>query len=355
MIANKPGSWKIAIGLLAVSTAFLSRASVGVAQESPPSGTTLTTEEVIAAIKRRAERALEERRRAKPLQWFFEFSSGGGYEKNPSYSQSHKGDSFVEEDLFMEVSKKLTPTLTWGGTYSNSYVNYFELTDDTYTYQTLTPLKLIWQPDRRWRLDSGVDLDYLWYPNNSPANYQELKPWIGVRQNLWGSWYQSARYLWFLRHYVSAKARNGLGTGTRSPREDTRNTLRYEVGTDWLKTSLKARGEWYLNDSNDARQDFYDAEDYKLTGFVSRPLTEKLSLSASYTFERKSYLHRQVIGVQRPRARYDDIQTYSVFAIYDINKTWSLNPRFSYTHLNSNEPTGEYFDYTVSGVVTAKF
>jgi len=318
----------------------------------------VTTQATLNAITRRAEQILAERGRAARLQVSGEFSQGVGYERNPSYASDHKGSSFTEDDLYLALSKKLTPTVTWQGTYSGSYLYYVKLAADTYSSQTLTPLKLIWRPNQMWRMDGGVDLSYLWYlslKRSEASNYQELKPWVGVRQNLFGTWFQSVRYQWFVRHYLSARARDGAGKATRSYREDHRDGVRYELGTTWHDTLVKARYDWYLNDSNDARNDFYDAQDNKATLSISKSLTRKFSVLASYAHELKHYAHRPVTGITPKKVRYDEIHTWALAGNYDFNPTWSLSPSFSYSRNNSNDPTGEYYDWAISTALTAHF
>jgi len=316
---------------------------------------TPSTQEVITAIKRRAQQILEERRRARRLRVSWEFSQLIGYESNPSNSGTpHKGDKYVSESLYLTLSKKLTPTLTWQGSYSGSYDQYKEYTDGTYTSQTVTPAKFIWQPGRMWRLEGGFDLNLTYYPRSKPSNYREVKPYFSIRQNLWGRWFHLFRYEWFKRDYLSKKARDGGGAETLADRRDLRNRIRYELGTTWKEALLKVKQEWYFHDSNDARQDFYDAQDYKVTASVNRPITEKLSVNASYAFERKNYSHRQVSGITA-ESRYDDTQTWTFQGTYDLDKTWSLNPSFSYKFLNSNDPSGEYVDATTSFTLTARF
>ena len=352
MNANSNRGRLVGLGLFA-GVLCLFQAGVALAQEKPE--VTPTSQEVVAAIKRRAQQILEERKQARRLRISGEISQLVGYESNPANSGNpHKGDKYIEDSLYLTLSKKLTPTITWQGIYSGSYDYYTEYGDGSYTSQTLTPLKLLWQPGRMWRVDSGFDFNITWYPKSGPSNYEELKPYIGVRQNLWGRWFHSARYEWFVRRYKSKRARDGAGAETLSNREDTRHRLRYELGTTWLDALLKVKQEWYFHDSNDARQDFYDAQDYKVTASVNRPLTEKLSTNASYSFERKNYKHRQVGGITA-EARYDDTQTWTISGTYDFNKTWSLNPSFSYKFLGSNDPTGEYFDATTSVTLTARF
>jgi hypothetical protein len=211
-----------------------------------------------------------------------------------------------------------------------------------------------------WRLEAGADLNITFYPRSKPSNYRELKPYLQVRQNLGefprlGNLFHLFRYEWFIRDYITKKARDGASAETFSNRVDARHRVRYEVGTTWGKTLFKVKQELYWHDSNDARNDFYDAQDYKLTASANQPLTKKLSANASYAFERKNYEHRPVTGDVTTEARYDDTQTWTLQGTYDFDKTWSLSPKFEYKFLDSNEPTGEYVDTTISGTLTARF
>jgi len=55
------------------------------------------------------------------------------YETNPSTSSSHKGDTSFEQNAYLSWSKKLTPTLTWMGTYYGTYLQYVEYHAGDYT------------------------------------------------------------------------------------------------------------------------------------------------------------------------------------------------------------------------------
>ncbi len=316
---------------------------------------TPTSGEVIIAIKRRAQQILEARRATRRVRISKDASQLIGYSNNPSNGTEHLGDTYLETSLGVSLSKKLTPTTTWQGSYNGSFTNYIEYGDGDYTSQTIGLSKLTWQPGRMWRVDGGIDLNLTYYPKAGASNYREFKPSIGVRQNLWGSWFHSVRYEWFIRDYLSKKARDGNSAETLSNRVDARHRFRYELGTTWKEALLKIKQEWYLHDSNDARVDFYDAQDYKVTASVNRPLTKKLSLNGSYAFERKNYEHRTVTGNVTAEARYDDTQTWTLGGSYEIDKMWSLNPNFSYKFLSSNEPTGEYIETIGSATLTARF
>lgn len=333
----------------------LLQASTVLAAEEETTAITPTKAEVIAAIKRRAQQILEARRKAREWKISGDVSVLLGYESNPSNGTEHVGDTYLEESLSLYLTKKLTPTLTWLTSYYGSYDNYFEYGDGDYTSQTLTPGKLTWQPGKMWRLEGALDLNITYYPRAKASNYREAKPSLSLRQNLMGRWFHLVKYEWFVRDYISKKARDGAGAEKNgADRKDTRHRIRYELGTTQWKTLIKAKNEWYWHDSNDERTDFYDAEDYKITASLNRPLTKKLTANASYSFERKNYSKRTVTGITS-EARYDDTQTWTLSGTYDLDKTWSFVPSFSYKFLDSNDPTGDYVDTTISGTLTARF
>ena len=340
----------VVFGWAAVGVADDDTATVASKQEA----TSSAQEETLDAIKRRALQIIQEHQ-ARQLQFYGEVSAGAGYEKNPLYGSARKGDGFTEESLFLLWSKQLTRTITWQGSYIGDYTGYPHLTDASLTFSSLTPAKLLWQLNPMWRAEGGVDLGYVWFPKDGNSGYREFKPNVGIRQNLWGSWFHTLRFDSSLRRYIAAHARDDAGNPKPAHRRDIRPRIRYEVGTTWLKTMLRVRNEWYWNDSNDQQQDFYDARDYKLTASLTRPITQKLSLSASYSYELKHYLHRAVSQVSPDRARHDDIDTWNLAATYDLTPTWSVSPSFTYTRDRSNEPTGEYFDWTTALALTAHF
>jgi len=357
----------VGLGIVVVAVAILGGAEFGAADDASPVATTPTgissvrqeaiatsQEQTLDAIKRRALEILQERRQTK-LQFYGEVSQGVGYEKNPLYGSARKGDWFFEDGLFLWWSRKLTPTITWQGSYVGDYLGYPKLTDANLTLSTVTPVKLLWQPTPMWRVDGGADLGYLWFPNEGSAGFREFKPTIGVRQNLWGHWFHAVRFDSSLRRYIAAHARDDAGNSKPAHRRDVRPRIRYEVGTTWRDTFLKVRHEWYWNNSNDQQQDFYDARDYKVTALVSRPITQRFSIEASYSYELKNYLHRAVSQVSPDRARHDDVDTWTLTGLYELNPTWSVSPSFTHTRNNSNEPTGEYVDWSTELTLTAHF
>ena len=322
--------------------------------ELPPLTATIPPEEALAAIKRRAMKILEARRAARRLKFSGEVSQTIAYETNPSTSSSHKGDTSEETATYLTLSKKLTPMLDWSSSYSGSYLKYVNYGDGDYTDHTWTATKLRWQPRRMWRVESWLDLEYNYYPTAKDSTYRNFKTVSRIRQNLFGSWYHQLQYEYFVRDYATKNARNGAGAETLSDRVDRRNRLRYKVGATVKKALLSVENDLYRNDSNDQRNDFYDYDVWKITGSASGNVTKKLYLSSSFAFERKNYRARKVTGINA-EARYDDKYSITSGVSYDLNDAWKVAYDFSFDHLGSNEPTGEYDNAKYALKLTARF
>ncbi|MBI3320992.1 MAG: hypothetical protein HYZ91_01845 [Candidatus Omnitrophica bacterium] len=353
MTANHKLVWMLACGSLALLWVAGAPPDLSAA-ELPPLTASVPPEEALAAIKRRAMKILEARRSARRLKLSGELSETVAYETNPANSSSRKGDTMFEESAYVLLSKKLSPTLDWQSSYSGVYDKYLEYGDGDYTDHTLTATKLRWVPGRRWRLEWWTDIEYNYYPTANDSSYRNLKTVGRLRQNLLKSWYHQIQYEWFLRDYTRKNARDGAGAETRNDRKDIRHRIRYKVGTTVKDALLSMENEYYWNDSNDARTDFYDSQVCKVTGSVSGNVTKKLYASASYAFERKNYDKRTVSGIDA-EARYDDKTTLSSSASYDLNETWKIAYALTFDHLGSNEPTGEYDNTKHALTVTAKF
>lgn len=323
--------------------------------ELPPLTAQIPPEEALAAIKRRAKKILEARRAARRMKFSGEVSQVFAYETNPATASDHKGNSSSEENAYLAWSKKLTPTLTWQGTYYGSVLFYEKYHAGDYTDHIMTPVKLQWQPGRMWRVESWLDLERNHYREDArDSSYKQIKLTGRIRQNLFKSWYHQVQYEWSGRDYVHKKARDGGGADTATYRKDARYRARYKVGTTVKKALLSMENEYYKNDSNDNRNNYYDYWVWKVSNSISGNVTKKLYCSAGFNFERKSYNVRPVSGISA-EARYDDKYTLSANANYDLNDTWRLAGGLTFDHLGSNEPTGEYDNMKESLTITAKF
>ena len=346
------GSCRIcAATTLAVALAL---SAVPLAQAQEDRTLTSTEREVIAAIRRRAKQILEARRQARRLRFSGQASQVVAYENNPANASAHVGDTYLEEDLYLSLTKPMTPTLQWQGSYYLANTNYLEYSDGNYLSQTLTPLKFSWRPGAVWRVEGWVDLDHNWYPEAAASGYRQVKLSARVRQNHLRRYYHQFQYEWFLRGYLGKRARDGGGADTLDRREDARHRVRYTVGATLKRTLFSVENDWYLNDSNDFQTDFHDSQTHKVTASVNHPFTDKFSTNASYSLERKNYEHRVVTGITA-EARYDETHTMTLQGTYQLTPKWSVSPKFTYKTLDSNQSSGEYADATGSLTVSASF
>ncbi len=295
----------------------------------------------------------KEARRPETLKLRAEISQAGGYESNPRRGGDRVGDSYLESTAYLLLSRKLTPDLRWHAAYYLSFQNYLEYGDGDYSYQSFVPSRFIRRLGKYFRLEAELELGDLYFPKASQYDYRWVNPALQVRHDLPAGFFHAFRTEWELRSYGLRKAREGDGTNSLTSREDTRYRLRYELGWASKRTLLQVRQEWYENDSNDARNDSYDAQDYKLTASARREVNGKLSLNASYSFERRNYSHRTVTGIT-PEARYDDTHLCTLSGDWQLSRSWSLNAAYSYRSLDSNDPKNEYVDVTYSAGVTAR-
>lgn len=322
--------------------------------ELPPLTAQIPPEEALAAIKRRAKKILEARRAARRIKTYVEASEALAYETNPATATDHKGNSSIESSIYAQASKQVSPILNWTATYSGSYLKYEKYRDGEYTDHILTPVKLRWQPGRVWRVESWMDLEHNYYPQAKDSGYRQVKLVGRLRQNLWESWYHQFQYEWFDRGYTHKEARDGTGRDTGDYRQDFRNRFRYKVGKTVKKALVSVENEYYKNNSNDNRNNYYDYWVWKVSNSVSGSVTKKLYCSAGFNFERKNYEVRPVSGISA-EARYDDKYTFTSNASYDINDMWKVAYGLTFDHLASNESTGEYDNAKHGLTVTARF
>ena len=140
------------------------------------------------------------------------------------------------------------------------------------------------------------------------------------------------------------KARNPSGVSLPGlDREDQRHTISHELQFRFPKTSIRVSGQFYRNFSNDLRRDFYDWEDYKIRGVLTRVLSEKWVGLVITSYERRNYQKRRVPRINV--AERDNLSTLGTSLIYaaghDVDVTYSL----TYRHQDSNDPRLDFHDW----------
>lgn len=167
--------------------------------------------------------------------------------------------------------------------------------------------------------------------------------------------YHYAGWTWLYKQYQDKLKRDGVGTRVAGKlRKDDRHTVHYEIGgTIATQNRLALLQEFYFHDSNEAFQDFNDAQDYKVKLSVNRDWTEQWRSSSSFTYELKRYERRNVTA--RGVAQQDYTKMYQHGVTYKLNKTFDLAYTWKYKKNDSNDTAQAYQDITNSLALTAAF
>lgn len=321
---------------------------------TPTAQRALTPEEIVAAIKLRAQREVAKRRARK---WSLSNLATWtmGEESNPGVQQkSHKSSLYMEEYLSTTFSYKCTPQLTWQASYSLDALNYDEYTDGSTLTNSLTT-KLIYRPLKTIRVEAHYSFDDSDYPYDIGASTWDQKVHLRLRQSFLKNYYHYIGWTHLNKQYKRKFKRESTSAriiGKR--RHDQRDTGIYEIGgTFWEANTLKVRQEFYFNDSNEGYLDYNDAQNYKVKVSFNRDWTKQWSSASSFTYERKVYEDRTVS--QPGVAERDNTKTYETGLTYKFTPDVDLTYTLKFKRAGSNDPGQVYHDITNSLALTASF
>ncbi len=323
-------------------------------QTTTPTAKSLTREEILQAMKHRAERELARRRASK---WSFHTYATwtGGVDSNPRLTKDQDANLYTEEYLSYTLGYRLLTPLTWQTSYSLDAINYNGFTDlNTLTNSLST--KLIYQVVKPLRLEAGYTFDDLAYPNDRAASYWGQKVNVRLRHTFFKNYYHYVGWTYLYKQYEDKLIRNGAGTRIPSKRrKDHRHTGTYEIGGRFGENlTLRLKQDVYFNDANDHFQDFYDSQDYKIRLSGSYDWTPKWSTSGGFAYELKRYEER-VNTAKRPVKQRDYTKSYDVGLAYKLDQNLKLSYNWHYARNTSNEASQRYGDVTNSLTLTASF
>ncbi len=297
----------------------------------------------IALLKRRAQRILEARRAPPPP--LFGFSSGisQGYESNVNLDGFRKGDGFTEESLSLLFQPKPNSWFQGELSYSGFNSNFYEFTDSNLWLNTLSGT-LQFQPHRAIRLDLGYDYEIMNFPSDSDSSFfdQRVKVQGWFAHTPWLTHKVGVGYQW--RDYDSRKARDsGRNPIGELNRQDERPSAGYEGQIRVPQTTAKIGAEAYRNFSNDQFQSFYDWQDLRFRGVLTRVFSPKWVGSLTASKERKNYRRRSVPAINV--AERDDLYTLAGSILYDWNAHWTVSYSLTYRYQDSNDPRLDFTDW----------
>ncbi len=318
-----------------------------------PAARALTPEEIVAAIKVRAQRELA-RRRARRWSVSHLWTWTLANESNPALIKSRLSAKYMEEYISATFAYKLTPKLNWQLGYSMDALHYDEYTDGSTLTNSVTT-KLIWRLAKPYRAEVHYTFDDSDYPYDDGASTFDQKVHLRLRQSFLKKYYHYVGWTYLRKQYKDKQKRETTADRVAGKRRrDDRHTGMHEIGGQVGEGNrLKLKQEFYYNDSNEGYLDYNDAQDYKVKATFLRDWTKQWSTTSAFTYELKRYEARNVSD--RGVAQQDYTKTYELGATYKITDQVDLAYTWKYKQNDSNDTGQAYQDVTNSLALTASF
>lgn len=307
----------------------------------------------LAVLKRRAQRILEARRAPPPPLFSASVGTSYGYESNVNLEGDKRGDSFLEESASLSFRPTLADWAQGDLSYSLLHTHFFEFTDSNLWMNTLTGvLQLKAHPSLR--LDVGGEYGILNFPNDTASSFfdQRLKVFLSWALRSWLT--HKIGWTYQIREYDTRKARDlNQNTIAGANRQDTRHTASFEIQLRFPKTLFRVGADVYENTSNEQFQKFYDWQDIRLRGLLTRLFGKMWLTTLSASYERKNYALRSVPAINV--AERDDLWTLGSSVMVQINKGLSLSYSLTFRYQDSNDPRLDFTDWVNQAGVSLSF
>lgn len=209
--------------------------------------------------------------------------------------------------------------------------------------------------DELFTLGADYALDLVIFPHDEDGTYIDNQARVYMEQDIiFNLLYHEAGYEFSIKNYSHNKVLGSNKTRTSELREDLRHTVDYEVGMYLFNRAiLKAKLEFYRNDSNYQYFDFYDYWSFKVRPSFILMLTKKLYTSSSFTYQQRLYDDR--LSSEDNEHVYDDTYSFNVSVLYDVSKSLTLAVNYSYRENSSNDPLQKYSGSIITGGVYYAF
>lgn len=313
-------------------------------QQAPPK---LPVELIVQALKIRAEKALEEKRKREAWKINFDADVIEKFETNPNLSVVRKGDWATVEDASVTIKKHVYGPFTGEYYWSTSNTHYNEFRDNN-SYSNNSKATLITDLPLDLESKSSYEFEYLFYPfaRDSTAYSQRWKEdltWRPTKVFTHRMWWQSQ----WQRYRDRDQRIRAAGANVRIDyrREDTRQEAGFEETVRKWGWTFKMSNEFYRNWSNDhALGEPFDKWFYKMKHTLSRNITKKLSADVTYAYDRTIFLEKNVTG--KNEDQIDNANEFSTQLTYKLSKRWKIKSKMKFKTKSSNADSLEYENYT---------
>jgi len=307
----------------------------------------------IALLKRRADRILEAHREPPPPLVSGSAGISEGFESNVNLDGARKGDIFTEESASLIFRPQLASWLKGEFSYGLLNTHFMEFRDSNLWSNSLSGVFQV-QPHPRVRMDLGYEYGILNFPYDTNSSFfdQRFKAHLLLSQTSWLT--HKVGWTYQYREYDTRLARDSdLNKIAGLNREDQRHGALYELQLRFPKTFARLGTEFYLNFSNDHFEDFYDFEDFRYRGMLTRIFNPKWLGTLSVSEERKNYQKRSVPTINV--AERDDLWTLAGSVIYQLSTAFSMTYSLTYRHQDSNDPRLDFTDWVHQVGVSTSF
>lgn len=296
----------------------------------------------------------EEKERVKPAPYLtaerLQYNvSGGvnqGYDNNVFLDSSRKDDSFTESNVSMNfkypfLDEKLK--LKYG--FDITDIAYYNITDAS-VLDGAASTGFDFRFLDRFIASPGYRFNIVWYPNDDQGSYVWNELNISLKQDLVDKFffldklYHRGAYRLSFQNFLERKYRLGNANLSSKVRADSRHTFEHELGLYIFDSLVKVTNQFYINESNDQYQDYYDYNSYRLGGSLIHIFTEKFYSIASFYWQKKYYDDR--LSSQDSSHEKDDVYMVNTSIFYDVTPQFSLSVNYSYRESQSNEPLQKY-------------
>lgn len=271
-----------------------------------------------------------------------------GVDLNPLVDPSKKTDSYIEETTDMHFQYPLAD-LSFGRTksifgFNIANINYFKVTDVN-ILDTVVDARVEQEVFDRIVVGAGYAVESLYFPNNSDGTYVSNEFNADVKHKITDRIYQKGTYRLLIKNYTDRNIQLADKTVDDQLRFDVRNTFEYELGVYiGSKTKFRVFDQFYINNSNEEYQNYYDYLNNKVGCSLVRSLTKKLCSVTTFYYQFRRYYDRYISdGNTREK---DDYYMVSTSLLYDLAKDVSVFFNYSHIENHSNEPTEKYADST---------
>jgi len=276
-----------------------------------------------------------------------------GYDNNVNLDPDRKKDGFLQTSLDTELTYNYTDDIRLKVENDTSDIAYY----NTHSANMLdiynkAGLELDLYRDM-FTVGTDYALDLVIFPIDIDGTYLGNQVRAYLKHNITSWFYQKIMYKFLNKNFTRGRTKKADGE-QGGYRKDYRNGMDYEVGTYISdKAVLRAGIEFYYNKSNYKYFNYYDFWSFKVTPSCIFLITDKLSVSGSFSYQQRLYDAR--LSSETDAHVYDDTYTVNASVLYDLTKSFTLVLNYLYRENSSNEPLQKYSGSIITGGVYYSF